>query len=193
MLEWLRARSRIRGKAGELYGAVVAAARTPEYYSVFRVPDTPEGRFEMIALTLFLVLERVRRVPGEGEALAQGAIEAFVADMDDCMREMGVGDLTVPKKVRRAAAAFYDRAGQYRDALKRGETTALAEVLGRTVFQQAGGGMPAVLAELVQRQYMALASSPDATDFAIEIDRILRADFGGPVAGRRTALRNGAT
>jgi cytochrome b pre-mRNA-processing protein 3 len=193
MLEWLRARSRIRRKAGELYGAVVTAARTPEYYSVFRVPDTPEGRFEMVALMLFLVLERVRRVPGGGKALAQGAIEAFVADMDDCLREMGVGDLTVPKKVRRAAAAFYDRAGQYRDALQRGETTALAEVLGRTVFQQAAGGRPAALADLVQRQVMALASAPDATDFKIETDRILRADFGGPVADRQTALRDMAT
>ena len=190
MLEWLRARSRIRRKAGELYGAVVAAARTPEYYSVFRVPDTPEGRFEMVALVLFLVLERVRHVPGEGVALAQGAIEAFVADMDDCMREMGVGDLTVPKKVRRAAAAFYDRAGLVPGcAPARGDDGARRGAWPHG-FSAGWGRHPAALAELVARQHMALASAPDETDFKIETGRILRADFGGPLVDRQAARRD---
>ena len=83
MLQWLRSRSHIRRKAGEIYGAVVAAARQPVFYRQYRVPDTPEGRFEMVALVLFLVLERVKRVSTAGEALTQGAIEAFVTDMDD--------------------------------------------------------------------------------------------------------------
>ena len=109
--------SRDRRKAGELYGRVVAAARQPELYMSMGVPDTAEGRFEMVALMLFLGLERLQGAGAGAEKLQQLAIEQFVTDMDDCFREMGVGDLTVPKKVRRAAAAFYERAGAYRTAL----------------------------------------------------------------------------
>lgn len=161
MLEWLKARTRVRRKAGELYGVVVAAARTPEYYSVFRVPDTPEGRFEMVALMLFLVLERVRRAPGESEILVQGTIEAFVTDMDDCLREMGVGDLTVPKKVRRAAAAFYERAGAYRAAMASGRDADLAAALEGFVWSSGGDGNSLRLAGRVGDLCRRLASIGD--------------------------------
>ena len=117
MRDWLTRPAGVRRKAGELYGMVVAAARNPDFYGVGRVADTPEGRFELVALHLFLIAERVAPVKPEGEALARHLIEAFITDMDDCMREMGVGDLTVPKRVKRAAAAFYERSGAYRDAL----------------------------------------------------------------------------
>jgi cytochrome b pre-mRNA-processing protein 3 len=148
MLQWLRARSRNRRKTGEIYGAVVAAARQPAYYSQMRVPDTPEGRFEMVALTLFLVLEPLKSAGAGGQGLAQGVIEAFVTDMDDCMREMGVGDLTVPKKVKRAAAAFYERAGVYRDALAMPDEAALGAALARFVYQ---GRESAVATEFATR------------------------------------------
>lgn len=117
MLDWLKRRSRVQRKAGDLYGRVVAAARNPWFYGDERVADTPEGRFELIAMHLFLAAERVKTLPPDGEATAQQMIEAFVTDMDDCMREMGVGDLTVPKRVKRAAATFYERAGAYRAGL----------------------------------------------------------------------------
>jgi cytochrome b pre-mRNA-processing protein 3 len=116
MLGWLNRRSFVTRNAGELYGGVVTAARNPWFYGPGRVADTPEGRFELVALHLFLVAERAKALP-DGEALAQALIEALIADMDDCMREMGVGDLTVPKKVKRAAAGFYERGGAYRTAL----------------------------------------------------------------------------
>lgn len=167
MLQWLRSRSHIRRKAGEIYGAVVAAARQPVFYRQYRVPDTPEGRFEMVALVLFLVLERVKRVSTAGEALTQGAIEAFVTDMDDCMREMGVGDLTVPKKVKRAAAAFYERAGQYRGHLGSGHATdastnGLTADLARFVFAGQPGGHAEALARYVQGVSGRLARVSDA-------------------------------
>ncbi|MEQ1669374.1 MAG: ubiquinol-cytochrome C chaperone family protein [Hyphomicrobium sp.] len=117
MLNWMTRRPGLKRKAGDLYGMVVAAARQPSFYGAERVPDTPEGRLELVALHLFLVAERVKSLPGDGEALAQHLIEAFVTDMDDCMREMGVGDMTVPKRVKGAAALFYDRSGAYRQAL----------------------------------------------------------------------------
>ena len=133
MFAWLASRP-IRAKAEELYGAVVTVARTPGYYSSFCVPDTTRGRFEMIALVLFLVLERTKRAPG-GMDLSRAGIEAFITDMDDCMREMGVGDLSVPKKVRRAAAAFYERAGVYRSALSQPTDDQLISALGRFVLE----------------------------------------------------------
>jgi cytochrome b pre-mRNA-processing protein 3 len=117
MLGWLKRRSLVSCKALELYGEVVTAARNPWFYGAGRVADTPEGRFELVALHLFLVAERAKGVVPDGEAVAQAMIEAFVTDMDDCMREMGVGDLTVPKRVQWAAATFYERAGAYRAGL----------------------------------------------------------------------------
>lgn len=122
MLKWLIGPSDLDRKAEKLYGAVVAGARNRAFYADLGVPDTPEGRFELVVLHLFLVLERLNGGEGgeksdAGRPLTQRTIEAFVTDMDDCMREMGVGDLVVPKKVKRAAAAFYERAGAYRVAL----------------------------------------------------------------------------
>ena len=175
MLQWLKTKSHIRRKAGEIYGAVVAAARQPVFFRKYSVPDTPEGRFEMVALMLFLVLERVKTSDPDGEALTQGVIEAFVTDMDDCMREMGVGDLTVPKKVKRAAAAFYERAGHYRSGLTAATPSAAAVA--------AGGGLETTLARFV----FAGQKAGDAGAVAIYVGDAVRAlaaagdaDLDGP-------------
>jgi len=134
MLQWFRRQSEESCRAGELYGSVVTAARQLVFYEELGVPDTPEGRFELIALHLFLALEALKQRGGSELEVAQRTIEAFVTDMDDCMREMGVGDLTVPKKVKRAAAAFYERAGAYRLALSRAQNTDLVTSLESYVF-----------------------------------------------------------
>jgi cytochrome b pre-mRNA-processing protein 3 len=133
MLTWLFNRNDSRRKASELYGAVVTLARRPQLYAGMGVADTPEGRYEALVLSLFLVLERLRREGDEATAHAQALIEAFVTDMDDNMREMGVGDLTVPKKVKKAAAALYDRADVYRAALGAEGNQELASVLTRLI------------------------------------------------------------
>jgi cytochrome b pre-mRNA-processing protein 3 len=116
MFQWFRRRAETGRRAEELYGSVVTAARHPSFYRDVGVPDTPEGRFELVALHLFLALESVK-MRGADTDLSRRTIESFVSDMDDCMREMGVGDMAVGKKVKRAAAAFYERAGAYRDGL----------------------------------------------------------------------------
>lgn len=118
MLNWLAKRADVARKADNLYGAVVAQARQPSFYAGFGIPDTLEGRYEMIVLHLFLVLERLRQA--DDTNLSRVLIERFVTDMDDCMREIGVGDLTVPKRVKKAAAVLYKRADAYRDALEAG-------------------------------------------------------------------------
>jgi cytochrome b pre-mRNA-processing protein 3 len=100
-----------------LYGTIVAQARAPAFYQFYRVPDTVNGRLEMIMLHTVLFLLRVE---GEAEpirALGQGLFDYFCRDMDASVREMGVGDLAVPRRMRRIGEAFYGRQVAYRNAL----------------------------------------------------------------------------
>lgn len=133
MLTWLFNRSDSRRKASDLYGAVVTLARRPQLYADMGIADTPEGRYEALVLYLFLVIERLRGAGDEAAGPAQALVETFVTDMDDNMREMGVGDLTVPKKVKKAAGALYDRVETYRAALSEPGHGELAAVLSRLI------------------------------------------------------------
>jgi cytochrome b pre-mRNA-processing protein 3 len=117
MLRWLNARSRSRRRAGEIYGVIVTQARLPAFYTSLGIPDTPVGRYETVVVHLFLVLERLRSAGPEALELSRAVIEAFVADMDDYVRQYGSSDVTTAKKVRRAAAGFYERAAEYRAGL----------------------------------------------------------------------------
>lgn len=136
MLNWLSGTPPLDATASELYGRVVTAARQSVFYRDLGVPDTPEGRYEMLAIHLFLGLERVNQERDHGKALAQRVIETFITDMDDCMREMGVGDTVVPKRVKRAAAGFYERAQVYRTALQQGDNAALSGALQEAIAFQ---------------------------------------------------------
>jgi cytochrome b pre-mRNA-processing protein 3 len=117
MLTWLKQWQDQRQKARSLYGSIVTQARSRAFYAACGVPDTAEGRFEMIALHLVLVLHRLAGADAPGRQLAQALTEAFVADLDDSLREMTVGDLAVPRHVKRAVAALHDRHEAYRAAL----------------------------------------------------------------------------
>lgn len=140
MLNWLAKRADVARKADNLYGAVVAQARQPSFYADFGIPDTLEGRYEMIVLHLFLVLERLRQATPDDTKLSRALIERFVTDMDDCMREIGVGDLTVPKRVKKAAAVLYKRADAYREALAAGPD-ALDATLGEMFSELPAGNI----------------------------------------------------
>lgn len=128
MLNWLKTRSEDRCKAKDLYGAIVTGARQPAFYSGCGVEDTPEGRYEMIALHLFLVIERLKGGGAQADRIAQRVLEAFVTDMDDSMREMGVGDLSVGKKVKRSAAGLYERFAAYRKAVAKSENELAGQI-----------------------------------------------------------------
>jgi cytochrome b pre-mRNA-processing protein 3 len=157
MLAWLTGKSEAQRSADELYGKVVAAARQPALYRDFSVADSPEGRYEMVALHLFLALESLK-APQSDDAVARMTIEAFVADMDDSMREMGVGDLTVPKRVKRAAAGFYERSGDYREALASPREDALALSLNEHIWRGEDAVASAALAAYVRGAAKALAA-----------------------------------
>ena len=98
-----------------LWNAVVSAARTPHWYAEGTVPDTLDGRFDMISLVLALVLHRIDEDPAQGIAGVQ-LTELFVNDMDGQMRQIGFGDMVVGKQVGRMMSALGGRLGAYRAA-----------------------------------------------------------------------------
>ncbi len=158
MLTWLRRRHERQHRARELYGAVVAQARHPDFYTVHGAPDTLEGRYEMIVLHLYLLLDRLQR---EGEPAAEtsrAVTETFVRETDVEMREMGVGDLTVPRKVKRAAAGLFERSSQYRRALADPDRATLERFLEEIVAAPSARG----LAGYVRCAQAALATVPAA-------------------------------
>ena len=152
MLGWLRQRSLISRIGRKLYDSIVARARAEPFYRDLRVPDTAEGRFELIVLHIYLVLERLRREGAAGARLSQAVIEAFITDMDDSMREFGIGDMGIPRRVKRAAAAVYERSAAYA-AAQQAEAGALAQALAEHIYFGASndGRLPAQLAAYVQR------------------------------------------
>lgn len=117
----------------ELYGQIVAAARQPVIYSDWGAPDTPLGHFEMISLTLFLTLRRLRGEKGVAAEIAQDLVDTFFKELDHSIRELGIGDMGVPKRMKKLAKMFYGRAGSYGKALDDADEAALAEALRRNI------------------------------------------------------------
>lgn len=125
-----------------LYSAAVAAARQPWFYAALAVPDTLDGRFDLINLHMALLVRRLRNESDpRGAELAQGAFDAMFLDMDTSLREMGVSDLVVGKRVKRMWEAFHGRAVAYEAALDAGDAGALALALGRNVWRGEPPGM----------------------------------------------------
>jgi cytochrome b pre-mRNA-processing protein 3 len=129
MLNWLKTRSDRQQIARSLYGSIVTRAREPVFYAQWGVPDSVQGRFEMVALHLVLVLRRLSAEGPDAEPLGRALTEAFVVDLDDVMREMTFGDLAVPREVKRATAALFDRHTAYSKALDAADTQRLADAL----------------------------------------------------------------
>ena len=100
-----------------LYGAIVAQARDPAFYDTYGVPDTALGRFELIALHAFLVMRRLKREGEAGTDAAQALFDLMFADVDRNLREMGVGDLGVGRRVKTLAKGFFGCVRAYEEAL----------------------------------------------------------------------------
>jgi len=118
-------------EATRLYDAIVSQARRPEFYEGGGVPDSIDGRFELIVLHAYLVLRRLRAAGGAAEPLAQALVDVLFADLDASLREMGAGDLGVGKRVKRMATAFYGRIGAYETSENKG---AMEQALMRNLF-----------------------------------------------------------
>jgi cytochrome b pre-mRNA-processing protein 3 len=138
MISRLFRRTPSEGSIASLYGTIVAQARVPDFYQRYGVPDTVNGRLEMIMLHAVLLLCRVEGEAGPLRDLGQALFDQFCRDMDDSMREMGVGDLAVPRRMRQIGEAFYGRQAAYRAALAASDQDALVAALQRNVYEGAG-------------------------------------------------------
>ncbi|WP_315920729.1 ubiquinol-cytochrome C chaperone family protein [Mesorhizobium sp. SP-1A] len=116
-----------------LYGEIVAAARQKPIYSDWNVPDTPLGRFEMLSLAMFLFQNRLVGETGTPAEIAQVLIDEFFTDVEHSLRELGISDVGVPKRMKRLAKMYYGRTAAYADALERNDQEALAAALTRNV------------------------------------------------------------
>lgn len=147
--------------AHRLYLEVVKQARQPRFFAALGVPDTVQGRFEMIALHAFLVLHRLKRHHDQSARLAQELFDVMFDDMDRNLREMGTGDLGVGKRVKRLAEQFYGRIAAYEAGLERDQET-LGATLARNLYGTAGADAACLkaMAGYMRREAEALAAVP---------------------------------
>ncbi len=155
---WFRADPTDRA-ARALYAAAVAQARTESFYTGLGVPDSLDGRFELVVLHVFLLLRRLRRDGEAAQALSQRIFDVLFQDMDRSLREIGVADLSVGRHIKHMAQGFYGRVQAYDEALDSG---VLEAVLRRNVYGTAAPVPAAVdaLSAYVRASEAALAAGP---------------------------------
>jgi cytochrome b pre-mRNA-processing protein 3 len=123
--------------ARTLYGETILAARRHRFFTDCGVPDTPEGRFEMLALSAFLVLNRLKAI-GQSNDLSQAYFDVMFDDIDSNLRELGVGDISVGKKVKKLAQSFYGRIKAYENGLDDPSDAILKDALARNLLRGTG-------------------------------------------------------
>ncbi|KZD09833.1 ubiquinol-cytochrome C chaperone family protein [Oceanibaculum pacificum] len=133
-----------------LYGELVDLARQPEPYLALGVPDTLDGRFEMVSLYVYLTLRRLRSEGKSAAPFSQGLFDAMFADMDQSLRELGAGDLGVGPRVKKMAEAFFGRVSAYDRGLA-ADDAALSEALRRNLYgtvEPTDGQLAAMVAKM---------------------------------------------
>jgi cytochrome b pre-mRNA-processing protein 3 len=161
-----RRRERI---AHDLYSGIILQSRHPDFYVTQEVPDTLDGRFDLIVLHAYLVMRRLKRIDGpqgeEARIVSQALFDLMFDDMDQNLREMGVGDMSVGKRIKQMARAFYGRVAAYEDALADARDDALASALARNLYgtldSPPSGASLAIMATYLRRQDLALSEQKD--------------------------------
>jgi len=134
ILKKLFSHPRNRKLAHGIYSAAVAQSRMPIFYTEFGVPDTVEGRFDMISLHIVLVMRRLKQDHARSRDLSQALFDYMFDDVDQNLREMGIGDLGVGNRIKKMAEAFYGRLAAYDAALDETDDAALTRAIERNVF-----------------------------------------------------------
>ena len=185
MLNFL-GRARRKAVARSLYEAVVARSREPVFYGELGVPDTVDGRFDMVALHAVLVLRRLKADHARSAELSQAFFDVMFVDMDENLRELGVGDLSVGRKVKDMIRAFYGRLAAYEAGLA-GTEEELAAALRRNLYRGVAAEKAGLLtmAAYVRRQADALE--------ALEVDRILGGELAFAPAPSLQQVSEGGT
>lgn len=145
------------------YQILTSAARTPAFYRDMHVPDTVLGRFEMLSIILILYFRRTAQSARSGQEIAQNIIDAFFEDVDHSIRELGVGDPGVPKRMKKLASMYYGRLESYAKALDEKDADALQAALVRNLHPEAGADAPPMnaLAEWMFNAERKLAEAPE--------------------------------
>jgi cytochrome b pre-mRNA-processing protein 3 len=144
-----------------LYASAAAQARSPAFYAAMGAPDTVEGRFELYSLHVALLLRRLKGQGPQAAETAQGLFDAYVQALDDALREMGVGDLSVGKKMRRLGEAFYGRVKNYDEAFTAlPDPAPLAAIIGRTVLMADSGAEAGPLVDYATAAMARLEAEP---------------------------------
>jgi len=166
-----RGPSRLAGE--KLYQAAITQARQPAFYADLGAPDTVEGRFELYTLHVVLVLHRLKGQGACAAEVSQALFDTYLLALDDALREMGVGDLSVGKKMRKLGEAVYGRIKSYDRALAEGADPAeLAVVIRRTVLRDQEGPGAEMLAAYVRRVEADIAAQT--------LSNILQAELNWP-------------
>jgi cytochrome b pre-mRNA-processing protein 3 len=156
-----------------LYASAAAQARSAGFYTAIGAPDTVEGRFEVYSLHVALLLRRLKGQGPQAAETAQGLFDAYVQALDDALREMGVGDLSVGKKMRKLGEAFYGRVKNYDEAFAAlPDTAPLAAMIGRTVLMDEAGAESGPLVDYAMAAMAGLQSEP--------LDALLKGDATWP-------------
>jgi cytochrome b pre-mRNA-processing protein 3 len=144
-----------------LYASAVAQARTPALYTELGVPDTPEGRFELYSLHVYLILERIKDQGPRAAEVGQALFDTYVSALDHALRELGVGDTSVGKRMRKLGEAFYGRVNSFEQALAAlPDIEPLEALVARTAYAGADDVKAPALAAYVLGQRAALAALP---------------------------------
>ncbi len=136
MFRWFAGRAARKEAAEKIYDSIVAQSRNPGFYLHCSVPDTLSGRFDMLVIHMFIVLQILKIGGREGQLLAQEIVEAFIREMDTMVRDLGVSDRNVPKEVRKIAQLFYGQLLAYSTTMQRNDIPGLAEEIWKS-FQSA--------------------------------------------------------
>ena len=176
MKNWFRRQDKGEGIAHDLYVAAVAQARQPLFYVEYGVPDTVDGRFDLIILHVYLFLRQLNQLAlsddGSAESVqaaqrAQSLFDIMFSDMDRSLREMGVSDISIGKRVKHMVKAFYGRAVAYDEGLT-GPDTVLRDALERNLFGtvQPSENQLTAMAKYIRYQTDNLAKASDQDTLA---------------------------
>jgi len=158
-------RRRSRDAEHKTYCEIVAQARQPVFYTDYRVPDTIDGRFDLIIVHAVVLFRRLAGESKKVSEFSQSVFDLFFQDMDASLREMGVTDTRVPKKVKAMGEAFYGRADAYAPCLANGDVEGLSDALSRNIYTDA----PDPVAERALAHYMMAAAGALAAQDTAEL------------------------
>lgn len=132
---WLRRRKSIKLAAAGLYQAALAQSRDPRFYTELGVSDTIDGRFDLLSLHVFLIMQRLRYMGNNGRVLSQALFDYMFTNMDLTLRQIGIGDMGVPKHIKRMMRAFNGRVHSYHAAINDNNMETLALAVTRNVYR----------------------------------------------------------